>query len=422
MKQQVADFIAAHHLLQPDRLVLVALSGGPDSVALLCLLHELGYPLLALHCNFHLRGEESDRDCAFVTRLCGRYDVVLQVKHFSTRQYAADNHFSLEMAARELRYQWFREMLQEHGAQAIAVGHHSDDQAETLLLNLLRGTGIRGLCGMHPRQGHVVRPLLCCSRQDILDYLKSKHEQYVTDSTNLEDDARRNFIRHHIMPKLSDLQPGAPQALAQCAAYIQDALPYYQRGVHQAMQDAGITENSLSLDAFRRMGSPSILLHEWLAPCGFHAAMLNDILKRIDSQPGTRWKTATHTLLMDRGRMLLFANEEETAEPHIHIQQVPSIGETGADIAYFDADLLSQPLHMRLVRNGDWFVPFGMKGRKLLSDFLTDCKMNLHDKTRQYVLCHGEDIIWVIGLRSDNRYRVTSRTQHILKMEVRNEK
>lgn len=421
MKQKVAHFIAAHNLLVPDRLVLVALSGGPDSVALLGVLHELGYPLLALHCHFHLRDEESDRDCAFVTHLCEKYDVPLQVKHFPTRQYAASCHLSLEMAARELRYGWFGEQLREHQAQAIAVGHHSDDQAETLLLNLLRGSGIRGLCGMHPRQGQVVRPLLSCSRQDILGYLETNHQQYVTDSTNLEDDARRNFIRHHIMPQLSALQPGAPQALAQCASYIQNALPYYQRGACQAMQEAGFTADSLSLEAFRNMGSPSILLHEWLSPCGFHAAMLNDILRRLDSQPGTQWNTATHTLLMDRGRLLLYSNNEEAEEPNIHTEIVSVIGETGADIAYFDADLITQPLHTRQVQKGDWFVPFGMKGRKLLSDFFKDCKVDLHTKACQYVLCHGDDIIWVVGWRSDNRYRVTARTQRILKMKVSKE-
>lgn len=417
MKARVESFIAQHHLLESGRLVLVALSGGADSVALLLVLHELGYPLEALHCNFHLRGKESDRDCQFAEDLCRQMGVPLKVKHFQTAEYARHHEQSIEMAARELRYEWFVERLHETGAQAVAVGHHVDDQAETLLLNLLRGTGIRGLAAMHPRQGHVVRPLLCTSHADILAYLRDKGQPYVTDSTNLVPDTRRNFIRLHIMPLLSQMQPNAPHALARTASLVQEALPYYQRGVEELMNQAGFAADSLQLESFRRAGSPSLLLHEWLAPYGFNPATTADIARHTECQTGTTWTSATHRVVADRGRLLLRPIHQEVCAPCMRMQTVDAIGHTGPEVAYFDADLITLPLHTRQAQTGDWFVPFGMKGRKLLSDFLTDCKADPVTKAAQYVVCHGEDIIWVVGRRSDNRYRVTASTRRILRIE-----
>ena len=254
MRERVAAFIKQHHLLEPNGTVLVAVSGGADSVALLHLLHTLGYPVSALHCNFHLRGEESDADQQFVEKLCQQFGVGLGVTHFHTADYAKSHGISIEMAARELRYQWFREQMEAQKAQAIAVGHHMDDQAETLLLNLLRGTGLRGLAGMHPQHNSVVRPLLCVSRKDIEEYLRLHHLAYVTDSTNLQHDVLRNRIRLEVMPLLEQLQPAARQTLWRATQNVGNSLPYYIKGVNEAMTLCGFKDDRLNIEAYRQNG------------------------------------------------------------------------------------------------------------------------------------------------------------------------
>ena len=419
MRERVAAFIKQHHLLEPNGTVLVAVSGGADSVALLHLLHTLGYPVSALHCNFHLRGEESDADQQFVEKLCQQFGVSLGVTHFHTADYAKSHGISIEMAARELRYQWFREQMEAQKAQAIAVGHHMDDQAETLLLNLLRGTGLRGLAGMHPQHNSVVRPLLCVSRKDIEEYLRLHHLAYVTDSTNLQHDVLRNRIRLEVMPLLEQLQPAAKQTLSRAAQNVGNSLPYYIEGVSKAMACCGFKDDRLDIETYQENGCPLTLLHEWLHPCGFNASQLSDIQHHISGQAGKIWESPTHRLLRDRGHLLLIVKQEDTDEPVIEMNETSEIGPTGAEFAYVDADLITAPLVIRKVQNGDWFVPFGMKGRKLLSDFLTNQKLSRFQKERQWVLCHGKDIVWVIGLRSDNRFRVTPQTKRIIQLRIK---
>lgn len=419
MRERVAAFIKQHHLLEPNGTVLVAVSGGADSVALLHLLHTLGYPVSALHCNFHLRGEESDADQQFVEKLCQQFGVSLGITHFHTADYAKSHGISIEMAARELRYQWFREQMEAQKAQAIAVGHHMDDQAETLLLNLLRGTGLRGLAGMHPQHNSVVRPLLCVSRKDIEEYLRLHHLAYVTDSTNLQHDVLRNRIRLEVMPLLEQLQPAARQTLWRAAQNVGNSLPYYIKGVNEAMTLCGFKDDRLNIETYRQNGCPTTLLHEWLHPCGFNASQLSDIQHHISGQAGKIWESPTHRLLRDRAHLLLVEKQDETDKPVIEMNETSEIGPTGAEFAYVDADLITAPLVIRKVQNTDWFVPFGMKGRKLLSDFLTDQKLTRFQKEGQWVLCHGNDIVWVIGLRSDNRFRVTPQTKRIIQLRIK---
>lgn len=419
MRERVATFIKQHHLLEPNGTVLVAVSGGADSVALLHLLHTLGYPVSALHCNFHLRGEESDVDQQFVEKLCQQFGVSLGVTHFHTADYAKSHGISIEMAARELRYLWFREQMEAQKAQAIAVGHHMDDQAETLLLNLLRGTGLRGLAGMHPQQNNVIRPLLCVSRKEIEEYLHLHHLNYVTDSTNLQHDVLRNRIRLEVMPLLEQLQPAAKQTLSRAAQNVGNSLPYYIEGVSKAMACCGFKDDRLNIEAYRQNGCPTTLLHEWLHPCGFNASQLSDIQHHISGQAGKIWESPTHRLLRDRAHLLLVEKQDETDKPVIEMNETSEIGPTGAEFAYVDADLITAPLVLRKVQNADWFVPFGMKGRKLLSDFLTNQKLSRFQKERQWVLCHGNDIVWVIGLRSDNRFRVTLQTKRIIQLRIK---
>lgn len=411
---KVKAYIEREIGLEAKSLVLVAFSGGADSTALLLIMKELGYKLRALHCNFHLRGDESNRDQAFVEELCRKQDVPLSVRHFETEAYAKECGISIEMAARELRYEWFREVMKNTKASCIAVAHHRDDQAETLLLNLIRGTGLRGLAGMQARHDGIIRPLLCLTRKEILEYLESKGQSYVTDSTNSERIALRNRIRLDVIPMLQSINPSAVEHLCLASENVRQSLPYYIKGIEAAFEEMNITEDSFPLKAL----TSQTLLHEWLAGKGFNQAQEEEIISAEEC--GKMWHSQTHTVLRDREALLLAPRQLSIVNCQLSIKEeiVPCIGETGPNIAYFDADLLTTPIEVRPVREGDAFVPFGMKGRKLVSDFLTDRKVNRLRKAETFVATCGDDIIWLIGYRSDNRFRVTEETKRILKFSV----
>ena len=423
MIEKVRTYITKEIGLEPESLILVALSGGADSTALLLIMKELGYKLEALHCNFHLRGEESNRDHTFVEELCKEQGVTLSVRHFNTEEVARERGISIEMAARELRYDWFREELKARKAAYIAVAHHRDDQAETLLLNLVRGTGLRGLAGMQAKHEDIIRPLLCLSRSEILHYLESRGQSFVTDSTNSERIAQRNRIRIDLIPVLQSINPSAVEHLCLASENVQESLPYYKKGIEAAFKEQNITANEFPLNAL----NSRTLLHEWLAGKGFNSTQEEEMQITDSPTPfrgsrvGKFWVSNSHKVLYEREALLLLPLKGDGgAVPQIKQEIVSCIEETGANVAYFDADLLTKPIAVRRVREGDAFVPFGMKGRKLVSDFLTDRKMNRLEKAEQFVATCGEDIIWLIGHRSDNRFRVTDKTSRILKLSVLN--
>lgn len=400
--------------LSPDKLYLVALSGGADSVALTLMMKERGLNVYALHCNFHLRGKESDRDENFVRHFCDNNNIPLEVCHFDTRNLAKKHGMSIEMEARELRYTWFAEQAQTLKAEAICVAHHKDDQAETLLLNLIRGTGMRGLAAMHPDRTinglRILRPLLDITKQEILDYLASRHQEYVTDSTNLERDALRNRIRLDVMPMLRELNPNITDCLARTAYNVR-----------------------MELDA----DSEEASYHKWLAPLGFSRQQILDIYAHrphgsdeIISATGQIWHSSTHSLLMDRGKWILQEKTEDNAEsiPELVITRLPSgtvirkEDFTDRQQALVDADSISGTLELRYVQTGDRFRPFGfVSGSKLVSDYLTDRKVSLFDKQKQLVAIDSatQRIVWLVGREIDNRYRITQSTKNILRITCR---
>lgn len=282
MIDKVKTYIDREIGLPPDAFILVALSGGADSTALLLILKELGYKVHALHCNFHLRGEESNRDQTFVEELCKQNDVPLSVRHFQTEEKAKRRGISLEMAARDLRYDWFREEMKNLKASCIAVAHHRDDQAETLLLNLLRGTGLRGMAGMQPKHEGIIRPLLCLSREEILDYLQERGQSFVTDSTNSERIAQRNKVRLDVIPLLREINPAVVEHLNLASESVRQSLPYYKKGIETTFVENGITETCFPLSAL----SSQTLLHEWLLDKGFNRAQEEEMLCASNSQVG----------------------------------------------------------------------------------------------------------------------------------------
>lgn len=406
--QKVVQYIERHKLFSLDDKILVALSGGADSVALLRLLLSLGYTCEAAHCNFHLRGAESDRDEHFVRQLCLEHRVTLHTVHFNTEQEAKERHISIEMAARELRYAWFEKTREACSAAVIAVAHHQDDSVETLLLNLIRGTGINGLRGIRPRNGHIVRPLLCLDRKEIVGYLESIGQAYVTDSTNLQDEYTRNKIRLNLLPMMQEINPSVKESILKTAEHLDDAASIYNIGIEEAKLRVK-TPEGISIGALRQEAAPETVLFEILHPLGFNAAQVRDICQTLDGQPGKVFATPGWRVIKDRGSLLI-EPVQEAVKPLLEIKEHPYTPDfmipRNKATACFDADKLQHPLSLRLCRQGDSFVPFGMKGRKKVSDYLTDRKFSLLRKERQWVLCCGDDIIWLVGERVDNRFRI----------------
>jgi tRNA(Ile)-lysidine synthase len=421
---KITNFIAAEQLFRTEDTVLVALSGGADSVALLRLLTALGTRCEAAHCNFHLRGEESERDELFVRTLCDTLHIPLHVVNFRTANVARERGISIEMAARELRYEWFETLRRERGAAVIAVAHHRDDSVETLLINLMRGAGIHGMSGIRPRNGHVVRPLLCVDREEILTYLEHIGQPFVTDSTNLQDTYVRNKVRLRLLPLMEEINPSVRNTLAQTAVHLDEAAVWYEQGINEARLRV-MTPEGISIPALLKEPAPRTLLFELLRHAGFNSVQVEELFHTLTGQSGKSFRSPTHRVVKDRTLLLITPLEEEPERdeppftlhaetvdltPRFIIPRMPYV------IA-LDADLLTKPLTLRRYRAGDSFVPFGMKGHKLISDYLTDRKYSLLRKEQTWVLCHGEDIVWLVGERIDNRYRVSETTRRVYVVE-----
>ena len=282
MLNKVRQYISEHRLLDADKRYLVALSGGADSVCLLLVLKQLGYQVEAAHCNFLLRGDESHRDEAFAQTLCNEHDIPFHVIHFDTRTYAQLHKVSIEMAARDLRYQYFENLRRDIQAEGICVAHHQDDSVETILMNLLRGTGIHGLSGIKPRNGFILRPLLCVSRKEIEAWLAGQHQTYVTDSTNLEADVVRNKLRLNVIPQLQAITPNAVSNILNTAQHLSEATAVYDHYMHEALNRL-IDSNSIAISDLLHEPSPESLLHQWLSTYGFPSALIQNIWNSFTS-------------------------------------------------------------------------------------------------------------------------------------------
>lgn len=430
MLNKVRQFIERHHLLDVSQKYLVALSGGADSVCLLLMLKELGYKVEAVHCNFNLRGEESYRDEAFVKQLCSTQHIELHLIHFDTRTYASLHKVSIEMAARELRYNYFEQLRKDLGCAGICVAHHEDDTVETVLMNLLRGTGLRGLTGIKPCNGYILRPLLCISRCDIESWLKSKGQAYVTDSTNLEADVMRNKLRLQVIPLLNQVSPSARTNILKTARYMTEATSVYDKSMADALARL-LKNDAISIEQLLQEPSAECILYEWLGGKGFSSQTIENISDSLNQlQAGREWTSATHQLTVHRGQLVL-----EPVHAELPSLRIPETGvyhyngtekyrikkEEGKQIvldcqsACLDAEKLHFPLTIRPVLNGDRFQPFGMKGTRLVSDFLTDVHLSIFDKRRTLVICDANgEIVWLVGHRPDHRFCVTDSTKNTI--------
>ena len=415
---KVRAFIEKEHLISSRKeILLVALSGGADSVALLHILRKLGYHCIALHCNFWLRDKESLRDEEFVTNLCKKLNVPLYKTNFDTFAYAKQQAISIEMAARELRYQWFFKLKEELSASSIAIAHHIDDTIETLLLNLIRGTGIKGLTGIPTHNQGIIRPLLCVYRKEIEAYLDAIGQTYVTDSTNLEDEYTRNKIRLNLIPLMEEINPSIKKTLNDTISYLRETEKIYLHSIHHSLTKV-YSNNKIDIKKLLEEPSPSTILYEILYPKGFTPQQIESICQVLTEQPGKQFYSADWRILKDRDYLLLKKRESKSTPPQLKYEEIKYSADfiipKNKHIACLDKDKLKGPLTIRKWEQGDYFIPFGMKGRKKISDYLTDNKYSLFDKEDLWVLCSGESIAWLINERIDNRFAIDNSTQSVL--------
>lgn len=425
-KKRIQHFIEENNLFALNGKVLVALSGGADSVALLRVLIDLGYTCECAHCNFHLRGEESDRDEQFVCSLCQEHQIPLHVKHFETESYAKEKQISIEMAARELRYAWFEELRKETKANVIAVAHHRDDSVETFLLNLIRGTGINGLKGIQVKNGNIVRPLLETSREDILNYLVFLNQDYVTDSTNFQDEYMRNKIRLNILPMMKEMNPSIMESIQDTAQKLADVANIYNQNRKEILE-ISIQENNneyiLPIQTILNDLAPLTLLHEWLGKYQFNSSQIKDIYQCLkQEQSGKQFISNGWVLLRDREHLILRQKVETENAPKINIETFETDNDfvliKDKHIACLDAEKVVLPLEVRKWKKGDKFIPYGMKGQKKVSDYLTDKKFSLFQKEKQYVVCSEGKIVWLIGERIDDRFKITDKTKRAIIIKI----
>ena len=440
LENTVSGFIRRNSLLRHNSLYLVALSGGADSVTLLLVLKKLGYKIQAVHCNFHLRGEESDRDEMFVKDLCLSNDITLHLSHFDTVTYAETHKVSIEMAARVLRYSYFDQLRRDICADGICVGHHRDDSVETFLMNVIRGTGLNGLTGIRPLNGFIIRPLLCVSRLDIEHYLNNIGQKFVTDSTNLVDDVTRNKIRLDIIPLLKTINPSVSNNIEKTIERISDMLPLINRSLDRIIKSATVKEKpylEVSIEEIIKSGAPENVLFTFMDKYDFTPAQAEQVFLNIESEPGKMYSSKTHDLIIDRKTILITEHISEPRQIVIPEEGIYIYNENikiaishnqyianqplkcKSTEAIFDLDKIKFPLTIRGVHDGDKFVPFGMKGKKLVSDFMTDSKMNFVEKKKQLILTDGNgNIVWIIGKRAANNFRVTEATKNILQFSM----
>ncbi|MCR4658874.1 MAG: tRNA lysidine(34) synthetase TilS [Bacteroidales bacterium] len=428
MLQRFKQHITEQHLFGPSDEVLLAVSGGIDSSAMCHLMHSASYRFAIAHCNFNLRPGDCDRDQQFVKEMAHKYGVAFYTENYDTKAYATQNHLSIEEAARNLRYDFFERLRQQYCFAAIATAHHRDDSAETFFINLIRGTGIAGLHGITCRSGYVVRPMLCFSRTEIADYSKRHNINYVTDYTNNQPLYLRNRIRLELMPLLRTISPNIDNTMQRAMQHLADTETVYRTSVDKLRQNLLCTNSNtdtLPIAELITLNPRRTLLFELLRPYGFNAATVADIETSLNTQPGKIFVSPTHRLLRDRTYLVIEPLNAVWPEPQIEIVDVAPSKVTAADLhcssltAYFDADRLQQPLNLRPWREADRFVPFGMNGTRLVSDMLTDAKLNLFEKERVRVLCDAQgQLLWLVGLRTANPVRLTNSTQHALRVTV----
>lgn len=402
--------------------ILVAVSGGVDSMVLASLLLDSGYSIAAAHCNYQLRGADSDADEALVRNWCSERNLPFHLKKVETKKLAEDSNSSIQMVARDERYRFFEELMSEHGYAATALAHHANDRVESLIMNVLRGTGFRGLQGMPPKRDNYIRPLLDFTKDEIRDYAKLNNVPFREDASNAETYYQRNWIRLRVLPMLQASDQNVFEKLLQLCKRSESELPNYENWIKERHEEIQ-TDNGVSIEKLRQSKAPFTILRELLEPNGFSSDQVFEVLEILDSNAGTEVSSQTHRVLKDRDELLISELDQDENHPNLQFEilersQVQSL-KTERNVALLDADKINQSeLKIRKWQQGDKFKPLGMKGWKLLSDFFIDQKVSVLEKEQTWLLTHQNEIVWVIGQRLDDRFKVTDSTQKVLKISA----
>lgn len=416
--------------------LLLAISGGLDSVVLAHLCHQMKLKISLAHCNFNLRGAESDADEAFVLQLAEDLDLEIFIESFETETYAEEEGISVQMAARELRYDWFYDLADQLGFDYILTAHHADDNLETFLINLSRGTGLEGLTGIPEVSDKIVRPLLPFSRENLELYAKNNQLAWQEDSSNASNKYLRNKLRHEVIPILKEVNPKLLQNFKTTISNLQDSQNVVEDAVVKMQKKiARVEENviKLNIKKLKKRSNPKAYLYQLLK--GFNFTAWNDVVHLLDAQSGKQVFSSTHRLLKDRDFLLLSEIGQEDEEQvirilkydkrvktpfgHLIFEKVDQMSEPSSQTIFVDADTLKYPLTIKKWQEGGFFYPFGMKGKKKLSKYFKDEKLSLFDKENAWLLFSGEDVVWIVGRRADERFKVTENTEDILKINIR---
>lgn len=415
--------------------LLIAISGGIDSVVLTHLFHKLELNIALAHCNFNLRGDESDADEDFVLDLAEDLNIEVFTQRFDTQAYAKDKKLSIQMAARELRYNWFKELSEQLKFDYILTAHHADDNLETFLINFTRGTGLEGLTGIPEVNGKFVRPLLPFSSEDIEAFAKAQNIKWRDDSSNKSVKYLRNKLRHEVVPILKEINPSVLQSFQTTLENLNDTADIVEESTNAVLKRAITTmdENHIAfkISEFKKVNNPKAYLFEVFKSFGF--TEWNDMVDLLDAETGKQVLSNTHRLIKNREHLLLSTIASETHETisiskndtrketpfgTLFFNEADAISKSEPNTIYVDKDKLKFPLQLRKKQEGDIFYPLGMKGKKKLSKYFKDEKLSLLDKENTWLLCSGDDIVWVVGRRADERFKVTKQTNNILKIRL----
>ncbi|MBX9851016.1 MAG: tRNA lysidine(34) synthetase TilS [Cytophagaceae bacterium] len=439
MLQSFCQHITQNKLFLPTDKVLLAVSGGLDSVVMTHLFHEAGFTFAIAHCNFQLRGEESDGDQEFVKALAQKYNVPFFLKTFDTLSFAESEKISTQMAARDLRYAWFNELATKENYQCIATAHHQNDVVESILLNLIKGTDIHGFQGVKVKTENIIRPLLFSNREEIRNYAEEKKLAWREDSSNESVKYQRNFIRHKIIPQLKEINPNFEETFLQTGEKLRAVENIFRENTEEIKRKFSKEEKdhvSIDIKAFNTETEGLIFLFEIMRPYNFKYTDVKNLLK--SSGTGKLIGSDTHIAVRDREKFIITPRKNKTEDVQYISQEenkyqsgnfllkISSIDNknftipSSADIACVDGDKIKFPLQIRSWKEGDYFMPLGMNQKKKISDFLIDQKISLNLKENIKVLISEEAIVWVIGMRIDNRFRVSEHTTKILQFTKEN--
>ncbi len=439
MVEQFLNYIHEEKLFHSSQRILLAVSGGADSMLMLHLFSNAGFSVAVAHCNFGLRGNESDADEQFVVDYCDRQNLACYVKCFDTEEYAQTQGISIEMAARDLRYDWFNRLLDQHGFDFLATAHHHDDVIETFLINLSRGSGIKGLSGIQPKSGRIIRPMLFTGRTEILDYCARMKIEYRTDSSNLDTIYKRNLIRQQILPLLEQVNPAFRRNALKTIGNLHETGQLFQQRMSEikafvySEDDQGVLihiERLLSLSPLRT------ILFELIREFGFQTEQIDDILDSLVRESGRKFFSDGFRLVKDRDYLLIspfreksnqlfYISEDCVQLDHpIHLSFEKLERTSGfrfsiqAHVVDLDLDKLIFPLILRHWNEGEYFQPLGMTGLKKVSDFFIDEKYSIPDKENAWILASGNQLVWLVGKRFDDRFKITSQTKRILRIKL----